>query len=175
MWFPPPSTPPRTLVAYRKKGKNYEWKLKTDLLGPGHRSAYGLVAGYLVIPGKSRRYDYDRGIRIHGSSNYLSITRKKAYSHGCHRMRNGHATRLFGFILAHRNHGVDGHVRYPFKAIYKAHGKVFRFKAKDRGFRYVLDPPLPVNVLRGDVRSRLKRPPKGKYPMPNKLQTPSRT
>ncbi|MBV72446.1 MAG: hypothetical protein CMH52_14065 [Myxococcales bacterium] len=169
VWLPPPSTPGRTLVKLKKKKRGRAmWELKRDLLGPGHRSAYGLVAGYLVIPGKNRRGDYDRGIRIHGSSNYTSITNKRAFSHGCHRMRNDQVTQLFGFVVSHRPHRVDGPVPSYFNVRVVAHGRRFKFRPKTRGFRYVLDPPLPVNVLKGDVRGRLKRPTTARFPKPRR-------
>jgi hypothetical protein len=171
VWLPPRSTPPRTLVAYRRQGGKRAWQLKKELLGPGHRSAYGLVAGYLVIPGRDGRRDYDRGIRIHGSSNYLSITRKTAFSHGCHRMRNDQVMRLFGFVLAHRAHRVDGETPYRFRMKFAAQGHAFKFEIKNRGFRYTLTPPLPVEVKEGHIKGRRKKPWKRRFPIPRKRRT----
>jgi len=171
VWLPPKSTPARTLVAYRREGRQRQWQLKTELMGPGHLSAYGLVAGYLVIPGKEGRRDYDRGIRIHGSSNYLSITRKTAFSHGCHRMRNDQVMRLFGFILAHRAHRVEGETPYAFRREFQAQGKAFKFEIKNRGFKYTLTPPLSVEVTEGEIKGRRKKPWKGRFPIPRKRRT----
>ena len=66
-----------------------------DELGPGYLSAYGVVAGYFVIPGQGDGPDVDDGIRAHGSSDYLSIYSANGYSHGCHRLPNHLAIRLY--------------------------------------------------------------------------------
>src|ERR1035437_5698986 len=79
-----------------------------DELGPGYLSAYGVVAGYFVQPGKAGKSDWDNGIRAHGSSDYLSIYSSEGYSHGCHRLPNHVAIRLYGFILRHRPMHVLG-------------------------------------------------------------------
>ncbi len=54
VWIAPASTPIRSLV----KGKlvNSKWMgvVNYDELGPGYLSAYGLVAGYFVVPGTER-------------------------------------------------------------------------------------------------------------------------
>ena len=70
-----------------------------DELGPGYLSAYGLVAGYFVVPGQNGRNDFDNGVRAHGSSDYLSIYSANGFSHGCHRLPNHLAIRMYSFIL----------------------------------------------------------------------------
>jgi alanyl-tRNA synthetase len=42
------------------------------------------------------------GVRVHGSSEILSIRNPDAYSHGCHRLMNHLAVRMFSFVLRHR-------------------------------------------------------------------------
>ena len=69
-----------------------------DELGPGYLSAYGLVAGYFVVPGQNGRPDFDNGVRAHGSSDYLSIYSANGFSHGCHRLPNHLAIR---HVLVH--------------------------------------------------------------------------
>ena len=168
VWLPPNTTPVKDLIEKRRDQRTgwKQWHLKDRLLGPGHQSAYGLVAGYLVIPGKNGRSDWDKGIRIHGSASYLSITSKRAFSHGCHRMRNSQATALFGFVLDRRRHSVVGPKGKPFKMKFKAPGRVLTYSADHRGFQYALDPPLPVKVTEGDVRGRAQKPLTGKYSKP---------
>ena len=78
-------------------------------------SAFGLVAGYFAIEGKNGRPDWDKGIRAHGSSNYMSILSKKGYSHGCHRLQNDRAVRLYGFVLSHRDHELIGNLNAPYR------------------------------------------------------------
>ena len=103
VWIAPTSTPVRSLV----KGKtvNDRWMkiVNYDELGPGYLSAYGLIAGYFVVPGQNGRPDWDNGVRAHGSSDYLSIYSANGFSHGCHRLPNHIAVRLYSFILKHRN------------------------------------------------------------------------
>ena len=53
------------------------WSLRR--IGPGFRSAYGLVVGYFVTPGEHGRSDVDNGIRAHGSADYLSIGSSGAF------------------------------------------------------------------------------------------------
>ena len=47
-------------------------------------------------------------MRAHGSSDYLSIYSANGFSHGCHRLPNHIAIRLYSFILRHRNMSVVG-------------------------------------------------------------------
>ena len=74
-----------------------------DEVGPGYHSAYGLVAGIHVEararPGGGTTYQ-DCGIRTHGSFDYTSLLGR--FSHGCHRLHNNLAVRLFSFVLRHR-------------------------------------------------------------------------
>ena len=108
VWIAPPSTPIRTLV----KGKliNSSWMkvVNYDELGPGYLSAYGIIAGYFVIPGLNGKPDFDNGVRAHGSSDYLSIYSSNGFSHGCHRLPNHLAIRMYSFILRHRKMHVAG-------------------------------------------------------------------
>ena len=104
-WIPPDYTPTRTLT--KKKSVNGRWKrvVNYDETGPGYQSAYGLVAAYHIKQVKRAdgtiRAELDNQIRTHGSVDYMSIMRR--YSHGCHRLYNMNAVRMFSFILQHRN------------------------------------------------------------------------
>ncbi len=164
-WIPPETTPLRGLV--KAKTVNGAWTsvVNYDEMGPGYLSAYGLVAGYFVVPGKNGP-DWDNGIRAHGSSDYMSIGSQRGYSHGCHRLMNHLAVRLYGFILNHRHMKVNGD--QPLNAarqfLYK--DAAYEIRIVTRGFEYELTPPLPVNVLKGNVRGRAQRPLGGYYPKP---------
>jgi len=129
-----------------------------DELGPGYLSAYGLVAGYFVQPGRNGRPDWDNGIRAHGSSNYLSIYSSEGYSHGCHRLPNHLAIRLYSFILRHRPMRVLGDQGMGFARQFLAKDDVYEIRLPSRGYSYELDPPLPVEVLQGDIKGTLKTP-----------------
>ncbi len=150
IWIPPPSTPPKEIV----RGK----KIKTDNMGPGHLSAYGLVAALHLIPRNTRKgiKFWDKGIRSHGSYNYRSI--RAGYSHGCHRLYNHKAIRMFSFILKHRPHDRVGLEPYPYLHRFEYKGRKYKIKVANRGYIYRLKELLPVTVLRGRVLGSRKRP-----------------
>lgn len=166
VWIAPESTPIRSLV--KKKTVNGSWQRVVDYddLGPGYLSAYGLVAGYFVVPGKDGRPDWDNGIRAHGSSDYLSIYSSEGYSHGCHRLPNHLAIRLYSFILRHRPMRVLGDQGMGFARQFLAGDDVFEVRLPSRGFSYQLDPPLPVLVLEGEIKGNTKTPPTTYIPKP---------
>lgn len=173
VWIAPESTPIRSLL--KTKGVNGIWQrvVNYDELGPGYLSAYGLVAGYFVVPGKNGKPDWDNGIRAHGSSDYLSIYSSEGYSHGCHRLPNHLAIRLYSFILRHRPMRILGDQGMGFARQFLASDDVFEIRLPSRGFSYQLEPPLPVDVLEGDIKGTLKTPvltyvpkPGIKYPGP---------
>ncbi len=166
VWIAPESTPIRSLVKAKKVDGLMQSIVNYDELGPGYLSAYGLVAGYLVIPGEDGRTDADRGIRVHGSSNYLSIYNPDGYSHGCHRLPNHLAIRLYDFVLQHRTMKVNGDAPMNFWRQFLAHEQVFEIRIPSRGYVFELDPPMPVNVLAGTIRGSLTEPVEGYVPKP---------
>jgi len=173
VWIAPESTPIRSLLKMKDVGGAWQRVVNYDELGPGYLSAYGLVAGYFVQPGKGGRPDWDNGIRAHGSSDYLSIYSSEGYSHGCHRLPNHVALRLYSFILRHRPMHVLGDQGMGFARQFLASDDVFEIRLPSRGYSYQLEPPLPVEVLEGDIKGTLKTPvltyvpkPGTKYPGP---------
>src|SRR5438046_10089359 len=68
-------------------------------MGPGFASAYGLVMA-IHLKQLPEGGLFDNKIRTHGSVDYTSIARR--FSHGCHRLVNDRAVRLFDFLLRHR-------------------------------------------------------------------------
>ena len=129
-----------------------------DEVGPGYLSAYGLVAAYNVVPGKNGKPDWDNGVRVHGSSEILSIRNPDAYSHGCHRLMNHLAVRMFSFVLRHRPVIVEGDKPLDFARQFLLKDDVFEMRLPSRGFWYRLEPPLPVNVLEGNIIGKVKKP-----------------
>jgi hypothetical protein len=166
VWIAPASTPIRSLI----KGKvvNGKWMriVNYDELGPGFLSAYGLIAGYFVVPGQNGRNDFDNGVRAHGSSDYLSIYSANGYSHGCHRLPNHIAIRMYSFILQHRNMTIVGDKTMNFARQFLNKETAFEIRLPSRGYYYVLDPPLPVNVLEGEIKGDAKKPVAGYVPEP---------
>jgi hypothetical protein len=167
VWIAPPSTPIRSLVKGKVVNGGAMKVVNYDELGPGFLSAYGVVAGYFVIPGLNGRPDYDNGVRAHGSSDYLSIYSQHGFSHGCHRLPNHIAVRLYSFILGHRNKTVAGDQPLGFTRQFLQGETVYEMKIPSRGYAYYLDPPLPVSVLEGDIRGPQKTPIIGYVPKPN--------
>jgi hypothetical protein len=166
VWIAPASTPIRSLVKAKVVGGRRQRVVNYAELGPGYRSAYGLVAGYFVVPGKDGRPDWDNGIRAHGSAEYLSMYSPVGFSHGCHRLPNHLAIRLYSFILRHRNMRVVGDLSMDFLRQFLHGDQVFELRIPSRGYAYVLEPPLPVEVLEGDIKGQQKEPMLGYVPKP---------
>jgi hypothetical protein len=167
VWIAPTSTPVRSLVKGKTINGTFAKIVNYDELGPGYLSAYGLIAGYFVVPGQNGRPDWDNGVRAHGSSDYLSIYSANGFSHGCHRLPNHIAIRLYSFILSHRNKTVAGDQSLGFSRQFLQNEKVYDIRLPSRGYAYVLDPPLPVNVLEGEIKGAQKKPIIGYIPKPN--------
>ncbi|MEY4508143.1 MAG: hypothetical protein RLZZ450_265 [Pseudomonadota bacterium] len=167
VWIPPTSTPIRSLVKSKTINKSWGKVVNYEELGPGYLSAYGVVAGYFVVPGENGRPDFDNGVRAHGSSDYLSIYSGNGFSHGCHRLPNHIAIRMYSFILAHRNKRVAGDQPLNFTRQFLQGESVFEIKIPSRGYAYYLDPPVPVQVLEGQIKGAQKKPVIGYVPKPN--------
>lgn len=166
VWIAPASTPIRSLTKWKLVGGKRQQVVNYAELGPGYLSAYGLVAGYFVVPGKDGRPDWDNGIRAHGSAEYLSMYSSEGFSHGCHRLPNHLAIRLYSFVLKHRPIHVVGEQSMDFKRQFLKGEEVFEIRLPSRGYAYRLDPPLPVEVLEGEIKGESKDPILGYVPKP---------
>jgi hypothetical protein len=160
IWVPPESTPPRVMLSKRRKrGVDY-FEVDYHTTGPSYASAYGLVAAY------HRKYyrgadgelqlGGDEGIRTHGSVDYMSIMRR--HSHGCHRMHNHIAVRLMSFVLEHRPHTRYGSQPMEYRREFEYEEELYVMEFDKGGYNFVLDEPLPVEVLEGRVRGQVKEP-----------------
>ncbi|MBL9107267.1 MAG: hypothetical protein JNL82_40630 [Myxococcales bacterium] len=148
VWYAPDSTPDAELVGVRAGRRT----VKEDLIGPGYRSAYGLVMliHHQPVAGRTRTHWLDHGIRTHGSVSYRSIL--SGDSHGCHRLYNHQALRLATFLLRHVDHVAHGPVLEPYGRRVRSRGRVWYVRRDERGFRYELTPPVAVDVLPGVLR-----------------------
>lgn len=160
VWIPPKSTPTRTLVKRKWKDGKLRTVVNYDETGPSYTSAYGLVAAYHIrqvtdADGEVKR-ELDYGIRTHGSVDYMSILRR--YSHGCHRLYNMNAVRLFSFVLQHRDYTRVGQTEVGIRRAFEYNGKSHRMVIDTRGYRYELVEPIPVTVTEGRVRGRRNQP-----------------
>jgi len=158
VWIAPNSTPLRSLVKPKTVRGRSQLVVNYDEVGPGYLSAYGLVAAYNVVPGKDGKPDWDNGVRVHGSSEILSIRNPNAYSHGCHRLMNHLAVRLFSWVLRHRDVILVGDRALDFSRQFLWKEEVYEMRLPSRGFYFQLEPPLPVNVLEGNILGKTKKP-----------------
>jgi hypothetical protein len=155
VWVPPDSTPAKDLLTKKVLDRNVGpvTLVNTDVMGPGFQSAYGLV---LAIHLDARRGGFDNQIRTHGSDDYTSIARR--FSHGCHRLVNNRAVRMYDFVLRHRRFTRQGDLALNLKKRLEVEGKVYHYGLKTRGYYYELDEPVPVNVLEGRIMGAVKTP-----------------
>ncbi len=158
VWIPPTSSPLSSMVKEKRVNGMYVKVTNYDETGPGYLSAYGLAA---AIHEEMRRGPdgptfFDNGIRTHGSFDYMSL--RGRFSHGCHRLDNQLAMRLFSFVLGHRKMRAIGIVPLGARRTFFAQGEVFEMRLPNRGFYYELDPPLPVDVLEGTIKGNLQKP-----------------
>jgi hypothetical protein len=155
VWIPPDSTPAKDLLTRKVLDRNVGpvTVVNTDVMGPGFQSAYGIVMGIHVDP---KRGNFDNQIRTHGSVDYTSIARR--FSHGCHRLVNNRAVRLFGFVLRHRAFKRIGDVPMNLKKRFEVDEEVYKYAIKTRGYYYELLNPVPVIVSEGKIMGEVKKP-----------------
>ena len=132
---------------------------KTEIVGPGYRAGYGLVAivhhQIMGVNENGEQQLMDLRIRTHGTPAYRSV--KRGESTGCHRLHNYLALRLAGFLVKHRENVRDGLV--PEDYVRNARiprASRWRSRARAKGYRFKLTPPVPVTVLDGDVSGDAK-------------------
>ena len=151
VWVPPKTTPTTDLVKFRSVGGSSQRVVAQSAFGPGYASAYGLVAAYHVTKGGR-----DNQVRTHGTVNYMSV--RAGFSHGCHRLHNFRAVRLFSFVLRHRNFVRKGQARLAYHNRFEHRGEEFQINIHTRGYFYELTPPVPIEVLEGTIRGKKKEP-----------------
>jgi hypothetical protein len=153
-WHPAPGMPTRRLVV--KRGDTFE--PKTQIIGPGYRAAYGLVAiVHHQIMGKQENGEpelMDLRIRTHGTPGYRAV--KRGESNGCHRLHNYVALRLAAFLVKHHENVRDGLVPEDYVRKLQIKGQEVALQSDSKGYRFKLTPPVPVTVLDGDVKGDAK-------------------
>ncbi|HVR61813.1 MAG TPA: L,D-transpeptidase [Polyangia bacterium] len=153
-WHPFAGLPTRHLLI--KRGDT--WEPKTEIIGPGYRAAYGLVAiVHKQIMGVNERGEQqleDLRIRTHGTPAYRSV--KRGESSGCHRLHNQLALRLAGFLVKHRANVRQGLVPEDYVRHLEYQGQQVALESGSKGYGFALTPPVPVTVLDGDVRGDAK-------------------
>ncbi len=158
VWIPPPSSPLGSMVKEKKVNGTFVRVTNYDETGPGYLSAYGLAA---AIHEQMRKAPegvtyFDNGIRTHGSFDYTSL--RGRFSHGCHRLYNNLAVRLFSFVLQHRRVRTLGPIALGSRRWFYSKGEVFEMRLPSRGFYFELTPPLPVETLEGRIKGAQPKP-----------------
>jgi len=158
VWIPPDSTPPRALVVKRKEHGAWTWHVKREEIGPSYLSAYGLVAAYHLQQTGTGPLSLwrDNGIRTHGSVAYMSIF--NGFSHGCHRLHNHLAVRLFSFLLRHSPFRRKGQVPLRYGRHFTYRGKTYSVNLTTRGYYYTMKHPINVMVTEGRIRGKVHEP-----------------
>ncbi len=162
VWIPPESTPLSGMVKRKLVNGGRQLVTNYDEVGPGYLSAYGLAMAIHVEPrghADGRTTYFDNGIRVHGSFDYRSLLGR--FSHGCHRLYNNLAVRVFSFTLAHRTARVIGPAVLSFRRRFLKDDGVFDMRLPVRGFYFELTPPLPIETLEGNIMGELKKPVEG--------------
>jgi hypothetical protein len=153
-WHPAPGMPTRRLLV--KRGDS--WEPKTEIIGPGYRAAYGLVAiVHHQIMGRRETGEpdlMDLRIRTHGTPGYRAV--KRGESNGCHRLHNYAALRLAGFLVKHRENVREGVVPEDYVRNLEYKGQKVALESESKGYRFKLTPPVPVTVLEGEVKGDAK-------------------
>ncbi len=159
VWIPPDGTPTDSLTKLKRQDGKLRRVVNYDETGPGYTSAYGLVAGYHVrlTPKSDGSVSvFDNQIRTHGSVDYMSILRR--FSHGCHRLYNMNAVRMFSMILQHRDYTRTGQTKIGAGRTFESEGKSYTMRLTTRGYQYELVEPIPITVTEGRVRGRRQSP-----------------
>ena len=153
VWIPPDSTPVKDLLTRKvlDREKGSELVVNTDVMGPGFQSAYGLVMAIHINKG-----GFDNQIRTHGSVDYTSIARR--FSHGCHRLVNNRAVRLFDFVLRRQAFRRIGAMPLNMKRTFVVDNKTYHYELKTRGYYYELENPISVDVTEGRIMGQVKQP-----------------
>jgi hypothetical protein len=149
-WHPAPGMPTKRLLV--KVGDSFQ--PKTEIIGPGYRAAYGLVAiPHLQIMERNEKGEpqlMDLRIRTHGTPGYRSV--KRGESNGCHRLHNFEVLRLTAFLIKHHENERQGLVPEDYVRTLTYKGQQVALESESKGYRFKLTPPVPVNVLEGDVK-----------------------
>jgi hypothetical protein len=153
-WHPAPGMPTRKLLI--KVGDTFQ--PKTEIIGPGYRAAYGLVAiVHHQIMSRNEKGEpelMDLRIRTHGTPGYRSV--KRGESNGCHRLHNFEALRLSAFLVKHHENVREGLVPEDYVRNLQYKGQTVALQSESKGYRFKLTPPVPVTVLEGDVKGDAK-------------------
>jgi hypothetical protein len=144
VWYPPPTTPDDELVLHSGKGV----VVNDEGVGPGYRSAYGLVMlqhHTMVTTRDGTELFGDTSVRTHGTGTVRSVL-AGGVSHGCHRLWPAQALRLGTFLLRHRQHHEAEPALQGYSRQLHVGGTSLTLERRRRGTRTELTPPVPIDV-----------------------------
>ena len=124
-----------------------------DELGPGYLSAYGVVAGYFVVPGQHRpsrlgqRRARARLVRLS-----VHLQRERVLARLPPTAESHRDPHVFVHPAAPVNMTVVGDKPMNFARQFLFKDNVYEIALASRGYYFVLEPPLPVNVLEGEIK-----------------------
>lgn len=164
VWIPPDTTPTKDLLTRKTLDRDVGpvTVVNTDVMGPGFQSAYGLVMA--IHHRKGAGTLFDNQIRTHGSVDYTSIARR--FSHGCHRVVNSRAVRMFDFILRRRPFDRVGNQAVNLRRHFAYEDKEYEYLLDTRGYYFELKQPIPVMVTEGRIMGKRKQPIGALWPKP---------
>ena len=153
-WPPRPGTRRRACPpASCSSSAGTRFEPKTEIIGPGYRAAYGLVAiVHHQIMERNEQGEpqlMDLRIRTHGTPGYRSV--KRGESNGCHRLHNYVALRLSAFLVKHHEHVRDGLVPEDYVRQARLQGPGGRPREREQGL------PLQADAARAGDRPRRRR------------------
>jgi len=82
----------------------------------------------------------------------------RRHSHGCHRLHNHIAVRLFSFVVNHRPHARTGHQPTAFVMDLEYEEEQHKIEIRRGGYAFRLDKPIFVTVLEGRIKGKVRRP-----------------
>jgi hypothetical protein len=163
-WVPPESTPFEEIIRnVSARGKDVAVP-DANVIGPWFTSAYGLVAA-IHLKRISKEQLVDTGIRSHGSYDYTSVS--KRYSHGCHRLLNHLAIRLYDFVLRHTPHRRVGQRAVNEVRRFSFNRTDYKIGVRTAGYVFELLEPIPVKTLKGNIQGAEQKPIEGYVRKPN--------
>ena len=156
-WLAPKSTPDRELV---KNLWNGHWALKTEEFGPGPHAAYGMILleHLQAIKPEGRHRATRRQRHRHARLGERDVDRERHEPRlpSAVQPARGPARRLLAAPSQSRRarRAAEQYRRFVWH-----NDEMFKARIDTRGFLYELTPPVPVDVLKGNILSKRKVPP----------------
>jgi len=153
VWIAPESTPIRTLVKTKTVSGLWQRVVNYDELGrdssrptDSSQAIWWCPARAASPTGTTASAPRLVGVSLH--------VQREGYSHGCHRLPNHLAIRLYSFILHHRPMRILGDQPTNIARQFLLDNDVFELRVPSRGYQYVLEPPCRWTSWKERSRAR---------------------